>query len=742
MKHPRIIALLGAFLCLTSIWAETTKTKVVESGGQGPYKAIVCAESTLPDYTIYRPKNLAAAVAKEGPLPCLVWGNGACSNTNLGNEMMLNEIASRGYMIVAVGPFLMNRDGFVDSGTDGNTLKRAVDWIAKQATDTTSEYHGLIDTKKIAASGHSCGGAEAMFLSTDTRVKTIIMMNSGMGGASMAGATPSNVNKIHGPTLYVVGGPDDVAYGNALTDYDNITVKQPVCFMTKNVGHGGTFHLAHGGEYGKIMPDWLDWVFKGKKENIKIFRDHIMPSGYQGWEAKSKNMPVYLDESAPVNMKQLGYLHGTYTLPRSTASDETATWEFEELEEGYVHLTDRQLVIDRQPEGIEPVTVGRMHATIQCGNTTTKASNWVTLAPTEDAYGVAFAYADPNAKANLAMARYNASRKYTYSVSGKDIEGLVPAEDLPANQGTSEMHVYRDIRNRNHFVMTCNDNSASATESHGIVLLQSTDMQDWSAKAVDFRQGKSAFIDSDRTGSIISEDRYQKLTRVSAPRIVRNILERDMDSIPYYATCIIKQPTDKNPKLYYTRIDSSFTAMTQPRNLWDPKANLLDAVIELNPYDSLYHILYITKNGTEPAVLYHASAKRMQGGTWPNTAKAMAEISDPQAVTVYRAPNKAAYNLYTYDAKGIITHWQTDFQFENLTNLGTLTRPKATGGSIVVLSESEYNALNDWATALRQADVPEVGTGQDKRYNMMGQPVADGFRGITIQRGRKILMSR
>ena len=41
MKHPRNIALLGAFLCLTSIWAETTKTKVVESGGMAALNTAV-----------------------------------------------------------------------------------------------------------------------------------------------------------------------------------------------------------------------------------------------------------------------------------------------------------------------------------------------------------------------------------------------------------------------------------------------------------------------------------------------------------------------------------------------------------------------------------------------------------------------------------------------------------------------------------------------------------------------------
>ena len=82
--------------------AETaTETRVLEDGGTGPYKAIMVTEPSLEAHTIFRPADLTP-FGKKNPLPVLVWGNGACTNSPWEHKNFLSEIASHGFIVVAI----------------------------------------------------------------------------------------------------------------------------------------------------------------------------------------------------------------------------------------------------------------------------------------------------------------------------------------------------------------------------------------------------------------------------------------------------------------------------------------------------------------------------------------------------------------------------------------------------------------------------------------------------------------
>ncbi|MBE7326225.1 alpha/beta hydrolase, partial [Nocardioides sp. Y6] len=65
---------------------------------------------TLPDFVVYRPEKLKKAVKKEGLLPLMVFANGACANTSITHERVLSEIASHGYIVVAIGALKLAND--------------------------------------------------------------------------------------------------------------------------------------------------------------------------------------------------------------------------------------------------------------------------------------------------------------------------------------------------------------------------------------------------------------------------------------------------------------------------------------------------------------------------------------------------------------------------------------------------------------------------------------------------------
>ncbi len=264
------------------------KLKVIDRGSSGPYKAIAVAEATLATHTVYRPEDMAAAVEKGGKLPVLVFANGGCSDTSITHERVLSEIASHGYIVIANGALQMTPGERRGRSTEATMLTDAIDWIAAQNTSKESVYYGRVDLAMIAAGGQSCGGAQVQAVAADPRIKTYMMFNSGMGEMSMAGASKESLKTLHGPIVYIVGGPSDVATANAQGDYGNIS-HVPVAFANlERGGHMGTFAEEFGGSFARMALKWLDWQLKGKEDNAGVFLASDLKD-FPGWTMKAKN---------------------------------------------------------------------------------------------------------------------------------------------------------------------------------------------------------------------------------------------------------------------------------------------------------------------------------------------------------------------------------------------------------------------------------------------------------------------
>ena len=295
LKHLRLAALmLMIAFTLTAAAADETindqvsRQKEIDNGGSGRYKAIVVSEKTLPNFTVYRPRNIKYAARREGPLPILIWCNGACSGSSTSYERLLNHIASHGYVVVGIGAFEMNDDERDDGGSDEKMVVEAYNWLARQEKLTTSDYFHAINAKNVALAGHSCGGAQAIANCSKSWVKTLLIMNAGMGGMSMGGASPSTLNSLHCPLIYMTGGTGDVAYENAKTDYGK--VKKPVAWADlSDAGHNPGYWEQYGGRFGTIAIKWMDWQLKGYKQNARIFLKPDLTGFDSHWTVKTRN---------------------------------------------------------------------------------------------------------------------------------------------------------------------------------------------------------------------------------------------------------------------------------------------------------------------------------------------------------------------------------------------------------------------------------------------------------------------
>ena len=129
------------------------RKKIVDEGGSGPYKAEAREEKTFADAVVYKPIDLKSAAA-DSKLPVLVFANGGCNDTSLPHERMLTEVASRGYIVIALGSMQFDINDRPLKKSPNEQMAAAMDWIIAQNALKKSEYYGCVATDKISAAAH------------------------------------------------------------------------------------------------------------------------------------------------------------------------------------------------------------------------------------------------------------------------------------------------------------------------------------------------------------------------------------------------------------------------------------------------------------------------------------------------------------------------------------------------------------------------------------------------------------
>ena len=296
----------------------------IGDGGTGSYKAVLTGDPGLPTHALYRPRDLRP-FGQRNLLPIVAFGNGGCRNTSGEFRNMLSEIASQGFLVVALGPagnaVVMGGEERTNT-TAASQLLDGVIWAMAENSRAGSAFFQKLDITKVAVTGQSCGAQQAIEVSPDPRVTTTIAFSQGInmgpgrgiyagpGTAVVAGgragaprpapasadaryapfapvlvrssdpaATPAPapqnraevLTRLHAPILFITGGDADSGHRSATMNFESIE-QVPAVHAWQAVGHyPATYREPNGGAFAKAAGAWLKWQLKGDQVAAAMF---------------------------------------------------------------------------------------------------------------------------------------------------------------------------------------------------------------------------------------------------------------------------------------------------------------------------------------------------------------------------------------------------------------------------------------------------------------------------------------
>ena len=313
MFRPFAIICTGVGLAVMSIsvLAQTTNPPAQPSAWEHPsgrYAVMLEEDRGIPDHTIYRPADLAA-FPKQERLPIVAFAGPGCDSNGTAFRPFFAEVASHGFLLIASGlPEPKGGSGPNFPKTKPEDLTASIDWAVAENGRTASKYYHRLDTSAIAVMGQSCGGAQSLSISQDTRIRTIVMWNScsfqflhgrgpapnipGMGampvpasravaggppapgGIPVPDVKPEMLTTLRVPIAYFMGGQRDMLYTPATGDIDRYEAA-PLFWASTDISgdaHAGTFREMNGGKFGVVGIAWLKWQLKGDQNAAKMFK--------------------------------------------------------------------------------------------------------------------------------------------------------------------------------------------------------------------------------------------------------------------------------------------------------------------------------------------------------------------------------------------------------------------------------------------------------------------------------------
>src|SRR5688572_16248968 len=143
------LLLLAVCIALPCAAAAQSQTPAPRTVGPGPHTVTVESYRSLVTHTAYHPTDLGLWGAAKR-IPIVSWGNGACARNGIAFAAFLTQIASHGYLAIAVGPRVVPSGPAPEPIIDDQLLLDAIDWAIRENSDASSSFFNRLDTAKIA----------------------------------------------------------------------------------------------------------------------------------------------------------------------------------------------------------------------------------------------------------------------------------------------------------------------------------------------------------------------------------------------------------------------------------------------------------------------------------------------------------------------------------------------------------------------------------------------------------------
>jgi len=251
------------------------------------------AQEALPDlkFNVYYPRDI---MERKTPVPVISWGNGGCMTFDWMSTTLLERWAAAGFVVVTYNdPTGNNQSAGVDALTAAQV--RMLDW-AEKANAEGGRFAGKLDTERMVVGGNSCGGITAFKAAwADKRPKAIFIVS---GSAEFPGVTEevrkASAGRVKLPTLYVVGGPEDIARNQVRLEYESLPPGLPAVLIERSSGD----HLAVSNdpdiqrEEAAMAINW----FRAILYRDKVAANELTTKGCAAcdpkvWSVRSKNLP-------------------------------------------------------------------------------------------------------------------------------------------------------------------------------------------------------------------------------------------------------------------------------------------------------------------------------------------------------------------------------------------------------------------------------------------------------------------
>jgi hypothetical protein len=101
-KSINLVLALVTYFSIQITLGQEVASRTVEDGGTVKYSAIMTSQASLPTHTVFRPQDMSK-FGKNEKLLVIAWGNGACFNSPWEHVNFLSEVASHGFLVIAIG---------------------------------------------------------------------------------------------------------------------------------------------------------------------------------------------------------------------------------------------------------------------------------------------------------------------------------------------------------------------------------------------------------------------------------------------------------------------------------------------------------------------------------------------------------------------------------------------------------------------------------------------------------------